>query len=157
MKKLKVSQSDRTRKHGVRTTQPFAESDDDPEPLSPKEIRELKRRLDDSRDRTRYLLISSLIPGYTMFFNVSEGTFTLNDPQGATLFKRRPTLRIIRDLLGKNGETVKCRVDASGRLLPGSLPKRITIRWKRRRLTSRSSRRQNAGGQLNTRRLRSVN
>jgi hypothetical protein len=139
MKKLKISQGNRPRRHKDQTARPSGKSVDDLEPLSPKEIRELKRRLDDTRDRTRYLLISNLLPRYTMFYNVSEGTFTLNDPREATIFKRRPTARIIRDLVGENGEAVRCRVDAKGRLIPGSLPKGITIRWKRRRLTTRSS------------------
>jgi hypothetical protein len=137
--KLKRMQEDQDRHRGKYKRRSMRNSNDNVEPLSRTEERELKRRLDDVRDRTRYILISNLLPGYTMFYNVSEDTFTLNDPQYATIFKRRPTPRMIKDILGERGEAVKCRVDTHGYLIPHSLPKTITKHYKHRRLTTRST------------------
>jgi hypothetical protein len=133
MRKSKTTKIAQFRRSEAPAGRSLPDPEDVPEPLSNREIRILERRLDDSRDRTRYLLISRIAPGHTMYFNISEDSFSLNDPLDATIFKRRPTARVIRSLVGKDGEAVKCRVNKTGRLVPGSLPKTMTDRRKRRR------------------------
>jgi hypothetical protein len=136
MRKSKTTKTARLSRSGAPVGRSLSDPDDLLEPISKREIRILKRRLDDSQDRTRYLLISRFAPGHTMYFNISEGSFSLNNPLDATIFKRRPTARVIRSLVGKDGETVKCRVNKTGRLMPGSLPKTMIKGGKTREKTA---------------------
>ncbi|MGH9204688.1 MAG: hypothetical protein ACRD2A_25965, partial [Vicinamibacterales bacterium] len=63
---------------------------DDDWPLTPSQIRELNRRIDDLNDRTRYLLVSAFTRRFVLYYNVSRDDWAANDPAGRTLFKRRP-------------------------------------------------------------------
>ncbi len=87
--------------------------------LTPAQIRELDRRLADSDDSTRYLLVSTFGPGFALFYNVTDDVYAQNDPKGATLFKRRPTALAVKRLLGPGVKIVRCssRV-ALGRRVP---------------------------------------
>src|SRR5438067_13660439 len=79
-------QADRVARHGRDSEKCVAEDD---APLTRTQMQELHRLAKDSRDRTRYLLISSFRPRFALYYNVSEDTYGMNEPIHATLFKRR--------------------------------------------------------------------
>ena len=92
-------------------------------PLTKAEIRELDRRLADTRDRTRYLLTSVFGPRFALYYNVSGDMYGMNDPRYATLFKRRTAALAIKRLLGSGVQVLRCRVDRRDRLVLRSVPK----------------------------------
>jgi hypothetical protein len=67
--------------------------------LTAAERRELDRQVKDLDDPVRYLLASGLVPGFTLYYVLADDTYVLNDPRGATLFKRREAAARIKDLL----------------------------------------------------------
>lgn len=93
-------------------------------PLTRAQIRELKRRIKDADNRTRYLLASVLAPEFALYYNVTDDNYTLNDTSRATLFKRRAAAAAIKEQLGNGVRLVRCRVDTTGQLVESSLPKR---------------------------------
>ncbi|MBI2348957.1 MAG: hypothetical protein HYV05_09945 [Deltaproteobacteria bacterium] len=102
---------------------------EDEEPLSPALIRELKRRLRDSRDPVRYMLVSEFSRRFILYYNVSSGMFAMNDPNGGTLFKRREAAEGVKKILGK-GITI-VQYTTKGEKLKRLSPYRG--RWIRRR------------------------
>jgi hypothetical protein len=92
-------------------------------PLTKAEIRELERRLTDTRDRTRYLLASNFGSRFALYYNVSGDMYGMNNPRYATLFKRRAAALAIKRLLGSGIQVLRCRVDHRDRLVPRSVPK----------------------------------
>ena len=106
--------------------------EDDDFPLTVAQVKELRRRVADMRDRTRYLLISHHGPRFSLYYNVSSDCYAMNDPSGGTLFKRRQAAEAIRRLIGSRILLVKCRtVRRNGVLLP-VLPRKFG-RWRRGR------------------------
>jgi hypothetical protein len=105
---------------------PIADNDDDLSELTKAELKILKRRLADAEDRTRYLLASELSPQFALYYLVADDVWIMNQPQRATLFKRKAAAKAIRKLLGPNITVVECKVDARGKLAAMSLdePKR---------------------------------
>jgi hypothetical protein len=105
---------------------PIADNDDDLSELSKAELKILKRRLADAEDRTRYLLASELSPQFALYYLVADDVWIMNQPQRATLFKRKVAAKAIKKLLGPNITVVECKVDARGKLAAMSLdePKR---------------------------------
>jgi hypothetical protein len=103
-----------------RTAAPRPEdfADDD---LSPAQRRELERRIADLKDRTRYLLLSTLGLNFVLYYNVSDDTYGWNDPTHATLFKRRKTAEAIARLIGDKDSVVGCNVDKHGKLVKKSI------------------------------------
>lgn len=101
----------------------------DEEPLSRAEIRELKRRLRDSRDPVRYMLVSEFTRRFILYYNVSSGMFVMNEPSGGTLFKRREAAEGVKKILGRGISIVKYTTKHGKlrRLSP------YRIRWIRRR------------------------
>ena len=97
-------------------------------PLSPRQIRDLERRIKDSKDRTRYLLVSVMTPRFALYYNISDDCYGHNDPRYATLFKRRAAAEVIRRQLGKEVQLVRCRVNKRGELVLRSIPK-LRPRW----------------------------
>ena len=79
----------------------------DDEPLSPEFIRELKRRLRDSRDPLRYMLVSEFSRRFILYYDVTSDTYAMNNPSSGTLFKRREAAESVKNLLGKNVTVVK--------------------------------------------------
>ena len=77
------------------------------EPLSPELITELKRRLRDSRDPVRYMLVSEFSRRFILFYDVSSDTYAMNEPGRGTLFKRREAAENVKKLLGSNVTVVK--------------------------------------------------
>jgi hypothetical protein len=103
----------------VKGTQP---SDDVP-PLTPAQIRELKRRLVDLKDRKRFLLVSAFTARTAFYYDVSQDTWGMNDPSLGTLFKRRATATAVQRLLRDGVQVVRCRVNRRGRIIKKSVPR----------------------------------
>jgi hypothetical protein len=57
---------------------------DDDAPLSPEWIKEIKRRVRDSRDPVRYMLVSEFSRKLILYFDVGKHTFAMNDPSRGT-------------------------------------------------------------------------
>ena len=98
--------------------------------MSKSQLRELARRVRDSKDPTRYLLATAYTPKFVLYYNVSNDTFGMNDPALGTLFRRRPAALAIRDLLRADVQVVKCRVDRHDRVIKSSVP-RLRPTWRR--------------------------
>src|SRR2546427_12665635 len=81
---------------------------EDLEPLSPAQIRELERRVRDSRDPIRYMLVSEFSRRFILYYNVSDDVYAMNDPAGGTLFKRLKTAESVKKFLGKGRSIVQC-------------------------------------------------
>ncbi|MBI3391640.1 MAG: hypothetical protein HY039_00465 [Nitrospirae bacterium] len=81
--------------------------EDDIEPPSPAQIRELKRRVRDSRDPIRYMLVSEFSRRFILYYNISDDVYAMNDPAGGTLFKRLKTAESVKKFLGKGTSIVK--------------------------------------------------
>lgn len=77
--------------------------------LTPAQMRELQRRVDDSRDATRFLLVSQIAPRFALYYNVIDDVYVMNDPKGGTLFKRRKAAVAVKALLGKSVRIVRCQ------------------------------------------------
>lgn len=79
----------------------------DDEPLSPEFIKELKRRVRDSHDPVRYMLVSEFSRRFILYYDVSSDTYVMNEPSRGTLFKRREAAEHVKKLLGKNVTVAK--------------------------------------------------
>lgn len=79
------------------------------EELTPAQVHELRRRTADLDDATRYILLSQMGPRFALYYNVSEDVYVMNDPNGATLFKRRNAAVAIKKLLGGSIRVVRCK------------------------------------------------
>src|SRR5262245_252725 len=86
------------------------ENIDDDSQLSPEWIRELKRRVKDSRDPVRYMLVSEFSRKFILYYDVTTNTFAMNDPSRGTLFKRREIAESVKTHLGKGVALVKFTV-----------------------------------------------
>lgn len=82
-------------------------AEEDLEPLSPAQIRELRRRVRDSRDPVRYMLVSEFTRRFILYYNVSDDVYAMNDPSGGTLFKRLKTAQTVKKLIGGGTSIVK--------------------------------------------------
>ena len=79
--------------------------------LTPAQTKELLRRLADSSDPRRYLIVSRMLPGarFVLYYNVSDDVYTWNDPEGGTLFKRRAAAELIKRKLGRGNEVIEVK------------------------------------------------
>lgn len=113
------------------------EADAFEEELTPGQIRELRRRMADLDDATRYVLVSQMGPRFALYYNVSDDVYVMNDARGATLFKRRKAALAVKALLRGSIRVLRCkskRVDGIRVPILDSLPIR-----RRRRGTSRGN------------------
>jgi len=110
---------------------------DDVPPLTPAQIRELKRRFLDLKDRTRFLLVSAFTARTAFYYDVSRDTWGMNDPSLATLFKRRVTATAVQRLLRDDVQVVGCRVDGRDRIIKKSVPS-VRPAWRRRKRGARA-------------------
>ena len=78
--------------------------------ISPEWIRELKRRVKDSRDPVRYMLVSEFTRKFILYYNVTSDTYAMNDPSRGTLFKRREIAKSVKTHLGNGVALVKFTV-----------------------------------------------
>ena len=106
-------------------------------PLTPAQIRELKRRLVDLKDRRRFLLVSAFTARTAFYYDVSRDTWGMNDPSLGTLFKRRATATAVQRLLRDGVQVVRCRVDHRDRLIKKSVP-RVRPAWRRKKRGARA-------------------
>lgn len=113
------------------------QSADDVPPLTPAQIRELKRRLLDLKDRTRFLLVSAFTARTVFYYDVSRDTWGMNDPSLGTLFKRRMTATAVQRLLRDGVQVVRCRVDGRDRVIKKSVP-RVRPEGRRKRRGARA-------------------
>ncbi len=90
-------------------------------PLTAKERRELERRIRDADDPRRFLLVSATLPWFSLYYEIQEDAWLIDDPARATLFKRRAAAQAIRDLLKPSVFVVPCTVDARGKLVLSSI------------------------------------
>lgn len=88
--------------------QPPGASDDNYEPLTQAQVRELRRRAADLDNPVRYLLVSQFRPRFALYYNVSDDVYAMNDPRSATLFKRRRAALAVKQLLGPNIQVLHC-------------------------------------------------
>ncbi len=63
----------------------------------------------DLDDATRYLLVSQMGPRFALYYNVSDDVYVMNDPRGATLFKRRKAALAVKALLGESIRILRCK------------------------------------------------
>jgi hypothetical protein len=79
--------------------------------LTPAQTKELLRRVADSNDPRRYLIISRMLPGarFVLYYNVSDDVYAWDDPEGGTLFKRRKAAELIKSKLGRGNEIIEVR------------------------------------------------
>ena len=92
--------------------------------------------LRDEDDRTRYILVSSLAPTFSLYYDISSDGYAMNDPARATLFKRRKGAVAIQNTLGEGVTVVRCRVNAHDALMLSSLPARCARRRRERKAPS---------------------
>jgi hypothetical protein len=94
---------------------------DDNPPLTAAERRELERRIKDADDPRRYLLVSATLPWFSLYYEIQEDAWLIDDPRRATLFKRRAAALAIRELMKPGVFVVPCTVDARGKLVLSSI------------------------------------
>ena len=63
----------------------------------------------DLDDATRYLLVSRMGPRFALYYSVSDDVYVMNDPRGATLFKRRKAALAVKALLGGSIRILRCK------------------------------------------------
>lgn len=87
-------------------------------PLTRAQISELNRRLADTSDPRRYLIVSRLVPGsrFVLYYNVSDDVYAWNEPKGGTLFKRRAAAKLIQGKLGRGTEVIEVKL-VRGRII----------------------------------------
>jgi hypothetical protein len=90
-------------------------------PLTAAERRELDRRIKDADDPRRYLLVSATLPWFSLYYEIQEDAWLIDDPSRATLFKRRAAAQAICELLRPGVRVVPFNVDARGRLVLSSI------------------------------------
>jgi hypothetical protein len=98
----------------VAARKPMARDDADDEHLTPAAVRKLRREVADLENPIRYFLVSEMGPRFRLYYDVSDDVYVMNDPRGATLFKRRQTALAVKRLLGTGIRIVRCstkRVD----------------------------------------------
>ena len=107
-KSIKKSAKTRQPKKGERRGKAIPDDvEEDLEPLSHAQIRELERRVRDSRDPIRYLLVSEFTRRFVLYYNVSDDVYVMNEPARGTSFKRLETARSVKKLLGAGTSIVK--------------------------------------------------
>jgi hypothetical protein len=85
---------------------------EDARDLTPAQRKELLRRVADSNDPRRYLIISRMLPGarFVLYYNVSDDVYAWNEPGGGTLFKRLKAAKLILRTLGRVNEILEVKV-----------------------------------------------
>lgn len=109
-------------------------ADKDPK-LSREWIREIERRVRDSRDPVRYMLVSEFSRSFVLYYDVSADVFAMNSPEKGTRFKRREAAQRVRSLLGRGVRIVKFTTKG-GKLKRLTTPFREPVRARRGRAPS---------------------
>jgi hypothetical protein len=77
--------------------------------ISVADFRELKRRIKDMDDPTRYMVISAFSPRMILYYDVSENVFS-SEPSDRTVFKRKAHAAAIARLLKNDVQVVEARI-----------------------------------------------
>jgi hypothetical protein len=117
----------------VRGARPLKIGDPDLEPLTRAQLREIRRRVVDLDDRTRYLLVSGFAPRFVLYYNVTDDVFAMNEPKGGTLFKRRQAAVAVQRLLRPSVQIVRCTSRRKKGVTVPVLPKRLQRLPRRRK------------------------
>ena len=82
--------------------------EDEYEPLTKTEIKEIERRSKDLRDPTRYMIVTRLLKSakWTLYYNLTDDVWAM-DQEGGTLFKRRKIANAVLKCLKGSGELIK--------------------------------------------------
>jgi hypothetical protein len=81
---------------------------EDKEPrLSREWQRELQRRVRESRNPVRYMLVSEFSRSFILYYNVSDDVFVMNALDRGTIFKRREAAERVSKLLSSGVRIVK--------------------------------------------------
>jgi len=103
-------------------------SDTDDEPISPKVARELARRIKETRDPTRYVIVSAFTRRFLLYYDVRADSYPMNNLESATLFKRRSVAEAVMSVLGNHHAIMTVRLGKNGavkRITPaGTLARR---------------------------------
>ena len=57
--------------------------------LTKRQLAELERRVADAMDLVRYVIVSSFLPKFSLFYCPSDGMFVMNEIPDTALFKRK--------------------------------------------------------------------
>lgn len=131
-KEYDFSGGHRGRPNGLRA----ASGGHEPPPLTQAQVRELRRRVADSEDPTRFLIVSGLTPSFQLYYNAEADAYVLNEPREGTLFKSRRVARAVAAALGPRTRVAACRSrvrHGKHELVRSSVP--VVARGKGRRLT----------------------
>ena len=120
-------ESDRPRPSATARGALRSQGNDEPsDELTLVQMRELRRRLVDMDDPTRFLLVSRIAPRFDLYYQVSDDVYVMNDPTGATLFKRRVAALALKRILGPGVQLLRCSSRMKGGrrvpILPRSQP-----------------------------------
>jgi hypothetical protein len=63
--------------------------DDEFPPLTKRQLAELECRMADAMDLVRYVIVSSFLPKFSLFYCPSDGMFVMNEIPDTALFKRK--------------------------------------------------------------------
>ena len=121
---------------------------DEETPLTAAERRALARHIKDTEDRSRYVLVSVTLPGFSLYYRVQDDAWSFDDPSQATLFKRRTAAKAIQALLRPGVHIVPCKVDEDGLLVLSSLAHRkigrtrlaVLPSWRRKKTARKPAR-----------------
>ena len=97
-------------KHNLRVARKLVAAPSDEPPLSREWIKEIERRLKDSRDPVRYMLANEFTRKFILYYDVTNDEFAMNDPGRGTLFKRRAIAQSVLKHLGRRMTLVRFMV-----------------------------------------------
>ena len=105
--------------------------------LTKAQLRELDRRIADSANPVRYLIEGGFGPRFRLYYNVTDDVYAMNNPAGATLFKRRKAAVAVQKLLNGRKRIVRCTTRRKkGELIPilpeGELNKKARLVLRRK-------------------------
>jgi hypothetical protein len=102
--------------------------------LTKAQLCELKRRIADAKDSTRYLIESRIGNTFILYYNLTDDVYVWKDASHATLFKRRKAAVAVQKLLGRGTCVISCTTrHRNEQLVPAlSSGKRATKRGKAR-------------------------
>lgn len=83
----------------TKAAQPQTEETDDLPPLSAKEIAELKRRIADLHDPTRYVIVSPFSRRFCLYYVPESGNYIMNEIPVEALFKLKSAAQALAQVL----------------------------------------------------------
>ncbi len=95
-------------KSGKRNLRAKESDADDDFSLTKAQLRELNRRLADTKDPVRYLIEGGFGPKFRLYYNVTDDVYVMNDPAHATLFKRRNAAVAVQKLRSGGKRIIRC-------------------------------------------------